>query len=791
MVGVADSGAAGSQLHLRDCIERVFPFYCELDQSLRIVAAGPSLCKLSAERLVGAQFADHFAGEHYSTDLSSDSFRHMENELFIAHHQLSGVRLRGQVLNLGTPATGFMVIWSPWFTSTEAFDNLGLSLTDFGVQDPIVDMLYVLQALERAAIEAAVPSKRLERFFAISPDLLLIFDANGSVKLVNPAVTELLGVLPGQFMSVLLADQIHPEDRHLFTGALADLADGRVVLDLDLRFKDATDGWKWLRLSALAAQDDQLIYAAARDISASVESRELAMLILQSSPDGVMLLNGNGEITFANTTLGGMFGLAENQIVGQNIESIIPCSAEPEHVSSRVCILAGPEQGPASGVPPNCDVLGKTAVGEDIPLQITMSRIRIGGQWQLLATVADIRERKLLEKELLAARDAAISLAKAKTDFMANTSHEIRTPLTAIVAISELLADTEIDENQRGMVETLNLACERLLRVINEVLTFSKLDANPGAIDESLFSPVELLEECARIVAPSAEVRGIEVRVQTQSGILDLILADREKLRSILLNIAGNAVKFTESGRVELRLIVPSTTSVTTDVLEFQIEDTGLGLPSGDAQDLFRPFVQADVSTTRKYGGTGLGLAISKRYVEAMGGQISARNNEGPGACFTVKIPRTRSMVPRTTTIVTKGSDPSQSATVAEPLAGLNVLLVEDDEINAEIISRMLIRLGAHPETAPDGAKALEWLAKNQPDVVLMDCQMPVMDGFEATRALRRKEAGGAHTPVVALTASALDEDRERCLGAGMDAVLSKPIRMEELAAGLADYVRR
>ncbi len=774
--------AAGSQLHLDNCVERVFPFYCKLDQFLRIVDVGPSLRKLCADDLVGANFTDHFAGEGLNAEISADTLRHTENELFIGHHRQSGVRLRGQVLVLEPPTDGFMIVWAPWFTSTEAFDSLGLSLADFGIQDPIIDMLYVLQALERAADEAAVPNRRLDRFFTVSPDLLLIFDPNGVVKLVNPAVTSLLGVLPGEFMSVPLAEQVHPEDRHSFAGALSDLADGRPVVDLDIRLKDAPAEWRWLRLSALADRDGHLIYATARDISASVEARELAALILASSPNGVLLLNEDGEVTFANARIGQMFGLADNQIVGQNIDSIIPDISLGEQAAGRASYLDLAERS-ARTAGQGRDLIGKTALGEEFPLQLALSQIRVNDRWQLLATVTDIRERKILEDELRATRDAAIELTQAKSDFIANTSHEIRTPLTSIIAASELLADTEIDENQREIVEILNLAGERMLRIVDEVLTFARLETSHSEIDAVPFNPAELLEECARIVRPAAVVRDIEVRVKTQSGIPDVVVADREKLGSILLNIVGNAVKFTDVGWVELRLSVPSSSGV----LEFQIQDTGFGLPSVDVQDLFLPFVQADSSATRKYGGTGLGLAISKGLVETMGGQISARNNQGPGACFTVQIP----LVIDTTTTVASGPTPPQSATATGPLAGLHVLLVEDDQINAGLISRMLIRLGAYPETAPNGAKALEWLAENQPDVVLMDCQMPVMDGFDATRALRRKEAGGTHLPVIAITASTLDENRDRCLAAGMDGVLSKPVQLAQLAAGLAAYVRR
>ena len=294
-----------------------------------------------------------------------------------------------------------------------------------------------------------------------------------------------------------------------------------------------------------------------------------------------------------------------------------------------------------------------------------------------------------------------------------------------------------------------------------------------------VFSPLQLVEECSRIVAQQARDNGNEVTVTVQPSTPSAVQGDREKLRTAVLNILGNAVKFTHQGRVELTVSGAAG-------LTIGVADTGIGIPTDRVANLFQPFAQVDASTTRRYGGSGLGLAISRQLVAAMGGEITVTSTPGVGSTFTVVVP----MPP----VRAAAAMPEASVMAPDTLEGLQVLLVEDDTLNSTLVVRMLQRLGADVTWVADGQQAVDAYGRDGAmwDVVLMDCHMPVLDGFEATRRLRADGATdrtGDPLPIVALTASAFSDDEARCRAAGMDAFIAKPVRLADFPANLARYV--
>ena len=760
-------------------VDLTLPFHCELDEQLRIVRAGKSLDKVARCDLVGELFADHFICDSLHGTLTADILRAAVDSLFIARHRGTDVLLRGQIVE-PAEGRGFIIAWAPWFTSLEAFQKQGLTLADFGIMDPIVDVLHLLQAFERAADEAAVPNRRMERFFSLAPDLMLISDPEGSLTLVNPAVSRMLGYSPSVFMADPLPHYVHPDDRATYHEMFSMLTRGLPAVDVNLRLLTASGGWRSTRWTALADLQENLIYATARDVSASVEARELSNRILATSPNAIMTIDAKGKITYANPEVTRLFGYSHDELVGNKIEMLIPTEVRTKHPALRDRFVNAElgEIYDVAGV--SRDVIGQTASGQRIPVQITLTKITTEGKTQTLASVVDISGRKMLETELLAARDAAVTLARAKTDFIANTSHEIRTPLTAVIALTELLLATPLNDEQRDLVTTSQAASERLLSLINNVLTFSKSEAGKMEDEVVVFRPAELAADCVQIITPAATAIGLEVNLTTAPDLPEMVEGDREKLRSILLNITGNAVKFTERGSVNVTV----TAGPNTDIV-FQIADTGVGFDPSTTRDLFQPFVQADASTTRRFGGSGLGLAICKQLADEIGGRIEVTSELGVGSVFTVTVPLT----PFTGAVKAEPTAPAQTDDAA--LESLRVLLVEDDAVNSLVIARMLTKLGAVVARAANGSEALKWLESHSPDVVLMDCYMPVMDGFRATEALREREGDGDHVPVIALTASALQEDADRCVQAGMDAIMSKPVRLANLATGLARFVQR
>jgi hypothetical protein len=396
-------------------------------------------------------------------------------------------------------------------------------------------------------------------------------------------------------------------------------------------------------------------------------------------------------------------------------------------------------------------------------------------------------QKREIERLLAAARQAS----QFKSEFLANVSHEIRTPMNGILGMTDMVLASEVNPEQREYLETARLSASSLLTLLNDILDFSKVEAGKLDLSPIPFSLRLCAHQTVKIFSLAAGEKKLRLGVDIGDEVPDRLVGDPDRVQQVLINLIGNAIKFTAEGGVRLAVRFQPPPEDGTLMVQFSVHDTGIGIAADKTQLIFEAFRQADGSTTRQFGGTGLGLAICSKLVELMGGRIWVESEPGQGSIFhftvrfaaapaeeahaPVDAPSLRSLLGAT--LVDAGAAPSQGSAPV----GLRILLAEDNIVNQQLERRLLERRGHHVTIAATGRQALEWLERESFDLILMDVQMPDMNGLEATEVIRSREReAGIHTPIIALTARTMQEDRDRCLAAGMDAFITKPIQAVE-----------
>ena len=495
--------------------------------------------------------------------------------------------------------------------------------------------------------------------------------------------------------------------------------------------------------------------------------------MLASALDCVVVVDDTGTILEFNLAAEQTFGWSSKEIVGRNLaETIVPVALRQAHVDGLARYL---RTGEGRVVNRRIEIVGLRRNGEEFPCEIAITPVKLGERQIFTAYLRDISERKRVEAELRTAKEGAEQASRAKSEFVAVVSHEIRTPMNAVIGLSNLLLDTRLDEEQRRFAKGVSESAGRLLRLIGEVLDFSRLEAGHIEIDAAPFDLRRMLGSLTDTVEVLVGAKPIELVIDIAPDLPQFVSGDASRLHQVLLNLLGNAAKFTSLGRIALSAFYADRAR---DRISLRVQDTGPGIDATTQLRLFKPFEQGHPGIGQQYGGTGLGLAISRQLVERMGGTIGVESEPGAGATFTVTVP----LAPAAAVDDGAGTASDASPGVARRM---RILVAEDTPTSQLVIRSLLERRGHDVRIVPDGVEALAAATHGGFDLVLLDIQMPNMDGFEAASRIRALPGSAASVPIVALSAQALGTARAKASKVGFDGYLVKPIDVTALEAML------
>ncbi|WP_348944260.1 PAS domain S-box protein [Chitinibacter sp. FCG-7] len=653
---------------------------------------------------------------------------------------------------------------------------------------------------------------------AINP--IITINAKGIVCSFNPAAEKLFAYesheILGQNIKIIMPQPYHSEHdeylaRYLREGHPHVIGKGREVVG---RKKDGSTFPMHLSVGRMEIGGEPMFVGIIVDMTerkaAEAElanSLETTRAILNTAINPIITIDAIGQVCSFNPAAENLFGYARDEVLGQNIKIMMPDPYQSEHDGYLSRYL---REGNPHVIGKGREVMGRKKDGSTFPMHLSVGRMEVGGEPMFVGIIVDISERKKAEAELLKHRDrlaemvasATAELQQAKEDaeagahtksaFLANMSHEIRTPMNAIIGFAEVvLQDEALSEATQGHVRTILRASRSLLGIINDVLDISKLESGKFTLEDIPFHLPNVLRDLQHTIEQQVQEKGLKYQCQVASNTPMKVMGDPTRLRQVLLNILGNAIKFTDKGEIGLQVMA----GPEPDMLQFSISDTGIGMTEKQLAKVFDAFSQADASTTRNFGGTGLGTTISKQIVEQMQGRIWAESvwKQGSTFHFSARLPA----ISAEQHCFNEDESLLNEAYISPRL--FNVLLAEDLETNASLALLRISQQGHRVDWVKNGREAVQAMMRGGYEIILMDVMMPDMDGLEATRRIRTYEATHNKTaiPIIALTASVLHEDHLRCLGAGMNFVEGKPIdfnmlfrAMEEIAPANLGVVR-
>jgi PAS domain S-box-containing protein len=628
---------------------------------------------------------------------------------------------------------------------------------------------------------------RLSMVASLNNNGVLFTDTSGKITWSNDGFSKLTGFSVYEAIGKTPVEILHGEKTdNAIVGEMVDLFFNGKSFDVELICYKKDGSWFWGRAAGQPVLDDDKnaiqFFAVIEDITNEKMAKERLQVneekyrnIIANMNLGLLEIDLDETIQYANNSFCEMSGFDTDEIIGKKAAGLFAKGENSERAETKNDLRRG-----HSDV---YEIAVKNKRGE-LKWWLVSTAPRYNDHGDLVGSIGihlDITEQKKLEIDLSEAREAAEHSAKAKELFLANMSHEIRTPMNAILGMGRQLQKTELSDNQHFFLETINKAADHLLVVINDILDISKIEAGKLNLETIGFRPVDVVRHCIQVMSHRAEEKGLRLQKEIGQDIQPVLIGDPYRLNQILLNLISNAVKFTEKGSVIVSCSHLKATK-NRQTICISVKDTGIGMDEEFSAKLFQKFTQEDKSTARKYGGTGLGMSISKQLVELMGGSIDVKSKKGVGTEILLTIPF---VIGSPADLPEDTRDVSDSAILKDK----KVLLVEDNAMNRLVAKTVLKQYGVAITEAFNGEEAVNALRQSSYDIVLMDVQMPLMNGLDATRIIRKEV--NKHIPVIALTANAIKGESDRCIEAGMNDFVSKPFEEEDLVHAMTKWINK